>query len=352
MPMPSKGARLFLRKRKGRSPTFVIKDAGTEISTGTADRSAAEDQLARYIADKYRSSGPAETHAITIADVLTFYGTEHAPTVADPARIGYAMTALLRFWGDLPVSAIKGETCRRYAKLRARAAGTVRRELNTLQAALNYCQKEGYIITAPSVTMPSTPETSQRALTRDEVAELLRVARRRKQHHIARFILVSIYTGTRKAAALNLKLSGPCPNSGWFDLQAGVIYRRGESERVTNKRRTPARLPRQLLAHARRWQRNGSTWAVEWRGQRIADLKTGWSALVADANLDWKPTPHSLKHTAITWAIQNGASIVDAAGFFATSTATIERTYWHLSPHFQSGALAAIEGKQGRNRGA
>ncbi|MFQ1702895.1 hypothetical protein ACJ5NV_20140, partial [Loktanella agnita] len=33
-----------------------------------------------------------------------------------------------------------------------------------------------------------------------------------------------------------------------------------------------------------------------------------------DTNLDWRPTPHSLKHTAITWAIQNGASIVDAAG--------------------------------------
>ena len=127
-----------------------------------------------------------------------------------------------------------------------------------------------------------------------------------------------------------------------------MIYRRGESERVTNKRRTPARLPRQLLGHARRWERNGSTWAVEWRGQRIADLKTGWSALVLDTKLDWKPTPHSLKHTTITWAIQNGASIIDAAGFFTTSTTTIERTYWHLSPHFQSGALAAIEAKQGR----
>ena len=197
--------------------------------------------------------------------------------------------------------------------------------------------------------MPPTPETNQRAL--------IRAARSRKQHHIARFILVSIYTGTRKAAALNLRLTGPSMNGGWFDLEAGLLYRRGEGERITNKRRTPVRLPRQLLAHASRWQRSGSIWAVEWRGQRIADLKTAWAAIVKDAvrdeasALDWKPTPHSLKHTAITWAIQGGASVADAAGFFATSIETIERTYWHLSPHFQSGALAAIEGNRGRSKG-
>lgn len=173
--------------------------------------------------------------------------------------------------------------------------------------------------------MPPTPETNQRAL--------IRAARSRKQHHIARFILVSMYTGTRKAAALNLRLAGPSMNGGWFDLEAGLLYRRGAGEGNTNKRRTPVRLPRQLYAHASRWQRSGSTWAVEWVEQRNADLKTACAAIVKDAFGDeasalyWKPTPHSLKHTAITWAIQGGASVADAAGFFATSIEIIERKY-------------------------
>ena len=320
--MPSKGARLFLRKRKGRNPTFVIKDAGTAISTGTPDRRKAEIQLAQYISTKNRRSGPVEAREITISDILSIYGSEHAPTVADPVRIGYAMSALLPFWGDLTADAVKGETCRRYTKIRNRAPGTIRRELNTLQAALNYCQREGYILTSPNVTMPPTPETNQRAMTRDEVAALIRAARSCKQHHIARFILVSIYTGTRKAAALNIRLAGPSMNGGWFDLEAGLLYRRCEGERITNKRRTPVRLPRQLLAHASRWQRSGSTWAVEWLGQRNADLKTAW-------------------------AIQGGASVADAASFFATSIEPIERKYWQLSPHFQSGALEKIEGEAG-----
>lgn len=351
MPQPRKGARLSLRKRKGRSTVFVIKDVGVEISTRTDDRTEAESQLAAYIEQRGRTDSPVQASELTITEILTIYGEEHAVEVAAPERQGYAMTALLPFWGHLTADAVKGATCRRYAAYRDRAPATVRRELNVLQAAMNYCMKEGYLITAPVVTMPKTPETNQRAMTRDEVAAILRAARRRGQHHVAHFIIVSIYTGTRKAAALNLRLSGPATYGGWFDLDEGLLYRRGQGERVTNKRRTPSRIPRQLLAHVKRWRAMGHTWAVELRGNRVLDVKTAWAKIVADSGLDWRPTPHTLKHTAITWAIQGGASIPDAAGYFATSVETIERTYWHLSPHFQSGAVAAIEGKQGRNRG-
>ena len=54
-------------------------------------------------------------------------------------------------------------------------------------------------------------------------------------------------------------------------------------------------------------------------------------------------TPHILKHTAITWAMQNGSSKEDAASFFSTSTDTIERTYWHHSPHAQESAVSALD---------
>jgi len=125
----------------------------------------------------------------------------------------------LPFWGELAVSAVKGETCRRYAKTRKRnkapkgkppqwvpiAPDTIRRELTTLGAALNYCAAEGYLITAPKVTRPARPESPQRAMTREEAAKLIRIARNRGQHHIARFILISLYTGTRKDAVLNLR---------------------------------------------------------------------------------------------------------------------------------------------------
>jgi integrase len=341
MPPKPKGARLMWRERQN---AYVIKDAGgIERSTRTADRREAEIALAEYIARTRRRAGPAQPGEMTVAEVLSIYGEEHAPTVAAPERLGYAMQALLPFWSDLPVSEVKGATCRRYAAMRGRAPATIRRELNVLGAALAYCVREGHLTTAPSVTMPPAPESNQRAMTRDEVAALLRSARRLGYRHICHFILISIYTGTRKVAALNLRLSAPWTGGGWFDLDAGILYRRGEGERATKKRRTPAAVPRQLLAHARRWSRRGDTWAVEWRGARIGDINSSWPKVVERAGLDWTPTPHTLKHTAITWAMQGGASIPDASGFFATSVETIERVYWHLSPFYQRGAVSAIE---------
>jgi hypothetical protein len=41
---------------------------------------------------------------MSVARALEIYGREHAPHVAAPRIIGFAIDALLPFWGDLPVS--------------------------------------------------------------------------------------------------------------------------------------------------------------------------------------------------------------------------------------------------------
>ena len=270
------------------------------------------------------------------------YAEEYAPTVAAPERIGYALDALLPFWADLKLTHVKGETCRRYGKWRGKAAGTIRRELGTLQAAMNYAKKEGYVTSAPTVTLPEKPESRERWLTRQEAAKLLWAAYKgHKSKHLARFILIALYTGTRKDAILRMSFE-PNTVGGWFDLERGIMYRRGRDERTTNKRRTPARIPRQLQAHLRRWKAQGCKWAVEYEGMRIGDVKRSFARIVKDAELTGV-TPHTLKHTAITWNLQGGATIWDAAGFFATSAATIEKIYGHHSPSFQESALKAAE---------
>lgn len=281
---------------------------------------------------------------MTCGRALEIYAVEYAGTVAAPERIGYAMDALLPFWANLKVSHVKGETCRRYGKWRAKSNGTIRRELGTLQAAINYAKKEGYVTHAPAVTLPAKPEPTTRWLTRGEAAKLLNVARKgAKTKHLARFILIGLYTGTRKDAILRM---GFQPNTvgGWFDLERGIMFRKGDHERGTHKRRTPAPIPRQLKAHLRRWRASGCLWAVEYKGGRVGDVKRSFAAAARAAGLDGV-TPHTLKHTAITWNLQNGASLWDAAGFFATSVDTIEKTYGHHSPNYQQSALKAAERK-------
>ncbi|MEH7826834.1 hypothetical protein [Gemmobacter denitrificans] len=62
---------------------------------------------------------------------------------------------------------------------------------------------------------------------------------------------MALYSGTCKDAVLRLAYM-PNTRGGWIDTEHGLMFRRAESERVTNKRQPPARLPDRLLAHAPR----------------------------------------------------------------------------------------------------
>lgn len=341
-------------------PYWYIRDTGRpDRSTGCERREDAEKVLAAYIATKGRDGAANEPGSVTVGEVLAVYAEEYAPTVADPARIGYAIEALLPFWSALKVSHVKGETCRRYAKTRRKVTkrdpdtnealewsavspATVRRELGTLQATLNYGHREGYLTSAPVVTLPEKSDAKDRWLTRDEAARLLWAAYRgHKAGHLARFILIGLYTGTRKDAITRMAFS-PNTRGGWFDLDRGIMFRKSDDERSTKKRRTPAPIPRQLLSHLKRWHSSGSIWAVEFNGGPVLDVKRAFAKAVTEAGLD-QVTPHTLKHTAITWAMQNGVTTWEAAGFFATSQETIEKVYGHHSPGYMESARKAME---------
>jgi integrase len=83
-------------------------------------------------------------------------------------------------------------------------------------------------------------------------------------------------------------------------------------------------------------------WAVEYRGARVGSIKRAFGKAVQDSGVS-PCTPHTLKHTAITWTLQNGASVCDAAGFFSTSSEIIEKVHGHHSPQYQESALRAVE---------
>ncbi len=332
MSRKSHGARLYAE----RNGVWYIRDGSRFVSTRTRDRRQADRALSRYIAEKDRPTGPSAPDQITVADALARYGTEHAPTVADPARIGFAIRALDPILGALPVASIGGAVCRRYAKDRGKAPGTVRKELGVLQAALNYCFAEGYLTAAPKVRLPAKPAPRDRWLERDEVAALLRAAYRNpKARHLARFILVAIYTGTRSEAILGLRFM-PHVAGGHVDTERRLMQRRAIGRAETKKRTPPIPIPPRLLAHLRRWERMGAGAVVEIDGARVASVKRAWATALAEAGID-HCTRHDLRHTAITWAMRAAADKWAAAGFFGLTFDMIESTYGHHHPdHLQS----------------
>lgn len=303
---------------------------------------------------------------MAIAEALAFYGEKRAKKVKDPARIGYAIAALLPFWGHLPVSAITEEMCEAYGEQRLKVVkrdpvtneplqfeqcsdGTIRKELGTLRSALRLCEARKRLLNPPEVHLPPKPEPHDRWLTRKEAAKLLLAAwRNPRSKHLAKFILVSLYTGTRKTAVLRMRFMANT-SGGWVDTTGRVMYRRSNQEAETAKKRPPAPIPSRLLPHLKRWEASGSRWVVDHKGNGVGSLKTAWKTAVEAAGLQGSGvTPHTLRHTAITWAMQTGlADAWELGGFFGVSPETMLRVYAHHHPDYQKDAADAVS-KGGR----
>jgi integrase len=389
MPRPAKGARLWLRPEE-RNPdgtlrkraVWVIRDGPRKISTGCAaeDRAGAERVLGEHLADKYqpnrrRSRHPAE---ILIADVLAIYLSDVAPLHARKHETKQRVLTLDAWWTDKTLADVNGANCRAYVDHRCgqpwkaakpertgRAPRTVsaaaaRRELEDLRAAINYHRREGLCSEIVSVALPPRSERRERWLTRSEAARLLLAAWRAKQvmrdkdtrrpvgQHVARFILVGLYTGTRSAAICGAALM-PTVGRGHVDLEQGVFYRRAIGRRQTKKRQPPVKLPPRLLAHMRRWERLelARKAVVEWNGKPVSSVRKGFEAAVRAAGLGSDVTPHILRHTCTTWLMQKGVNLWDAAGFLGMTVQQLEQSYGHHHPDYQEEAVAALGGQYG-----
>ncbi|MEL7471270.1 MAG: tyrosine-type recombinase/integrase [Pseudomonadota bacterium] len=353
MPRKKQPPRLYQRPDTGE---WIIRDGGRTVRTGSRSECGSEtpDDAKRALADYLSSTaaevptGPQQPHQITAGQVLAIYADYAAQRVQSKGTLAYAIQALAPFWGELTCDAIRGETCRRYEKQRSVAPSTVRRELGVLQAALNHAHREGFLVYPIAVSLPPSAPPRERWLTRVEVAAILRHA----VPHLRRFILISLYTGTRASAVSKLRWT-PALESGWVDLDNCIIHRRGAGEVVTKKRRGAVRMPRQLAGHMRRWAKSGGSHVVMFRGKPVSSVKKALADACKRAETAAKDreetldlsgvTPHVLKHTAVTWAFQRGMSVEDAADYFSTSSQTLESVYRQHSPYHQDRAVAAME---------
>src|SRR5262249_54298909 len=138
MPRRNQGPRLrWLAKRRCFYITWTEHGRSRECSTGTADRAQAEIAFAEWMQRRGRRTGPRDPAAILVTDVLNEYAQQRAQKIAAPERIAYAVLALTDFFEGNSVADVTPQTCARYAEKRGRSAGTVRRELGVLRAAIN-----------------------------------------------------------------------------------------------------------------------------------------------------------------------------------------------------------------------
>ncbi|WP_431205992.1 tyrosine-type recombinase/integrase [Bradyrhizobium betae] len=273
-----------------------------------------------------------------LSNILADYAREHAPETAAPWRIASAVKPLVEFWQGRTAVDISRETCRRFEQHRGRSAGTVRRELGVLRAAINHAFREGRLTRVVSVRLPETPQGRDRWLTQAEALALYKASMNEPgvRLHLPLFILIGLYTGQRKEAILSLRWAQ-------VDLHAGLIDFNTPGARRTNKRRARVPIPPTLLRGLRRARERGTDlgYVVHENGQRLKDIKRGFSSACRRAGLK-DVTPHTLRHTCATWLMQRGVPTWDASGYLGMSRETLERVYGHHHPDFLRSASEAL----------
>lgn len=364
------------------------------------------DILSLYLRDVAPDHERPEETGRRITRLLSFWGIPHVATgILEEQKI--RGEPLNGFATD-----IRTVVCKSYYRwVGANRAAAM--DLELLRAACNHAHSEGKLDRPIKVWIPEAGESRDRWLTRSEAAHILWAAWRQKRadaararwpllpqalnlrtagmsssqiaealdctrnqvvgqlwrhdqrqaeekdevlttRHVARFILVSLYTGKRKSAAL-LGAFSRKPGFGYIDLDRGVWYPPA-GKRKTKKRQPPQPLPAPLIAHMRRWKAAGQGHPVEFGNQPIERLDKAFRALVRSLGYE-DVVIHTLRHTAITWGLQNGMELWQAAGYFGVSVEVLDRVYGHHSPDHLMNAAALMarpakpsNGRQGGER--
>jgi integrase len=383
MPRRSKGPRLWLeparRDKRGNIthyPTWVIRDRSDKHFTGFDESQAVEAQkaLADYIIGKHnaprvRDRDPAQCR---VTDVISIYCDDVVAKHARPAETAARLERVGEWFAKhAPTLAhLNKKTCEKYTASRGKEQAA-RRELEDLRAAVRHHWEEGLCSSLVPVSLPQKSVPREKWLDRSEAARWLWGAWRMRQvvfgkeskrwtgRHLARFILVGLYTGTRSAAICGAAL-GPTEGRGFVTIERGekgpegIFYRRAAGRRETKKKQPPVKLLPRLATHIERWVRLGiaKNAVVEWNGRPVKRVVKGLRAARKAAKLGPDVTAHTLRHTCATWLMQAGTDQWEAAGFLGMSVETLEKVYGHHHPDYQAGAVNALSNPRKKRRGS
>jgi integrase len=196
-------------------------------------------------------------------------------------------------------------------------------------------------------------------LTTSEAARLLAAALGWDQHgrrhhhrinrHVAGFILLGLYTGTRHDRLLRLQWIENM-QGGWVDVEKGILHRKAANEPETKKRAPSGPLGNKLWAHLRRWRRLSNRHVIEHRGANIEEISRGFAAAVGLAGLSTddpakRVTPHTLRHTCVSWMLAAGKTPFDIGKYVGMTADMVDRVYGHTNDDRQRETANAIGGR-------
>lgn len=272
----------------------------------------------REAIDCYRRERSKRVGGLTVGEIWDAYREEkQGRRVADAMRLE-AKQIGARFFHLRP-DQITTALCREHTATRRAAGikdGTIWTELGHLRTALLWAADARMIAHAPKIERPPKPAPRDRWLTQAEIARLVNAE---CAPHIKLACLLMLGTAGRPTAVLELTWDR-------VDLDRSVVDLRLDPSGPRKGRAVVPVDP--ALCEMLRDARAGalSDHVVEWCGNPVKSIKTGFAALIKAANLKGV-TPHTLRHTAAVHMAAGGVPMERIAQFLGhSSTAITERS--------------------------
>lgn len=271
---------------------------------------------------------------LSVSIALDLYFKEHISIKAVARkRFEYAQDALVRHIGETLLCDIDIPACREYAEER-RAEGvgdsTIRRELGTLQAAVNHAVKWRRLSLADKPSIELTEESAARPiwLFKEELALFLETAAIHDRR-VFRFLQLAYHTGSRKRAVETLPW-------GRVDLESRRIDLQDPDTVLTKKRRPIVPISEKMAEELRGMKSKAITPFVLVNDD---DIRPAFNRVASVANLTMleksglreagRLTPHVLRHSRATHLLQENKSPWAVANLLGDSLQTVLKVYGH-----------------------
>jgi integrase len=321
-------ARPVINGKPSKNWYVLWREGGRERrrSTGESDRYAAEGWLDDFLDLKNKPPRNVDVNWI-----LDRYEQDRAKAKSID-RITSHLKAVRRAFGPadpVNISADRVQGVLSDWRSNGTADGTSRTRLLLLRAALKWAEQMNYIPKAPFIPAPPPGEARNRHLTRDEFKRLYMAA---EEPHIKTFLALGVLSGLRNGAILSLT---------WDQIDAEKRFIRPTGGSA-NKKRADIRIgPDLMLALGTAWWLRNGPYVVQWRGQQVKSVKTGFRAAVRRAGID-HVTIHDLRRTCAMWQAEKGVSIEEIAEWLGDSVAVARKHYAKYTPDYLNKGADAL----------
>lgn len=324
-------------------------------SMATKDQAEAQTRFGRWL---LTDAVVDATPTATIGQLWSVYREKHVERTAAPESVDYCWRNLEPVFGNIFPSEVTQNGVDAYVAARIDGdigrpskSSTVRKELATLRAGLNWCASAARrpILLAqsdvPVFELPEDAEPRSRWLTMAEMQKLLKAAvDLRKEDRLSRgerFLWIALETGARKQAILELTWDR-------VDFHTGTIHFAVPGVRPTSKRRAAVAIStalRPILMRA--FAERNSDFVLDtthevWAAVQKIARKAGFGKRRGLAATGI--SPHVLRHTAATHMARAGVPLFAIAKTLGNSVATVEKHYAKWCPGDPASTVDRISG--------